>query len=101
MADDLAQSGWVQAAGGHQDRFGLGGDVGGQVVGAVGEHAGRQPINLTAEHKHQPEIVDKPPSANRGKLIPSKVAASPPMPGPVAAPNKLWADRPSAPGRPR
>ena len=41
MADDLSQPGWVQAPGRvHQDGFGLGGGVGGQVVGAGGQHRG-------------------------------------------------------------
>jgi hypothetical protein len=41
MAQDSSQPGRVQAAGRlHQDRFGLGGDLGGQVVGADREHAG-------------------------------------------------------------
>jgi hypothetical protein len=41
MGDDPAQAGWVKAAGGlHQDRFGLGRKVGGQVLHAVGQHPG-------------------------------------------------------------
>ena len=41
MAQDSSQPGWVEAAGRlHQDRFGLGGDLGGEVVGADREHAG-------------------------------------------------------------
>ena len=41
MGDDPAQPGRVQPPGRlHQDRFGLGGEVVGQVVGAVGQHLG-------------------------------------------------------------
>jgi hypothetical protein len=41
MRDSPSQPRWVQPAGGlRQDRFGLGGNMIGEVVGAVGEHAG-------------------------------------------------------------
>ena len=41
MSDDPAQSGWVQPPGRlQQDGFGVGGRGGGQVLGAVSEHAG-------------------------------------------------------------
>jgi hypothetical protein len=41
MAQDPPQAGWVQAAGRlDQDRLGLGGHLGGQVVGAMGDNGG-------------------------------------------------------------
>ena len=41
MPQDPPQPGWVQPTGGlHQHGFGLGGDVVGQVVGALGQHPG-------------------------------------------------------------
>jgi hypothetical protein len=41
VGDQAAESGWVQPPGRlHQHRFGLGGGVGGQILGAGGQHRG-------------------------------------------------------------